>query len=105
MKDLQYKDYRKQIAVAKKDPKNDDLFKMVLNKGFDLCSVQNKDLVQKFGVSLSTVERWRTGKTSPHPMMRGVVYNYLWKVSITNRKPEQLSLPVPVSETTQQNNQ
>lgn len=39
--------------------------------------IQTTDLTYEFGVSQPTIERWVSGKNSPHPSMRPLVLEYI----------------------------
>jgi hypothetical protein len=45
-----------------------------------VCSpFQPVDLAERFGVNLSTVGRWASGKNAPHVMMRPVIIDWIQK--------------------------
>lgn len=63
--------------IQNADIKNDEDFERILNDVMDLTELAEKDIAHQFSVSRPTVERWRHGKTSPHPAMRPPVYQWL----------------------------
>lgn len=66
-------------SLKSADPKNDEQFKTLLNKGMSLLRLIDADISKEFGVSRPTVNRWRNGANAPHPAMRKPLFNYLMK--------------------------
>lgn len=57
--------------------KDDLLFKTLFAQATVRFSLDDKRVAAKFGVSRSTITRWRNGTTAPHSMMRRIIYAYL----------------------------
>lgn len=64
------------------DVKDDARFSELFSKAYRLLFLADKELAAKFGVSRSTITRWRNGTTTPHSAMRKPIYSFL--VSKTN---------------------
>ena len=64
-------------ALEEADCENAESFRILLERGYDLFHLTNKDVAQKFGVNRITVIRWKTGANAPHPTMRAVVFAWL----------------------------
>lgn len=54
-----------------------EAFSRVLRKGMDLLELLDSDLSERFDASRPSVNRWRNGKTAPHPAVRQLVLRYL----------------------------
>jgi transcriptional regulator with XRE-family HTH domain len=62
------------------DVKDDARFSELFSKAYGLLFqgvVGDKELAARFGMSRSTITRWRSGVTTPHPAMRKPVYSFL----------------------------
>ncbi len=55
----------------------DQIFQKLFAYSLEYLKISHKEVAAKFGVSLPTVERWRSGKNAPHPIMRRIVYDWL----------------------------
>ncbi|OGZ07938.1 MAG: hypothetical protein A3C13_04630 [Candidatus Lloydbacteria bacterium RIFCSPHIGHO2_02_FULL_50_11] len=65
------------IEQAKQDLKNDGLFTAVIFEALSLGAVTSREFARKWGMSQSSVERWRTGLSVPHTALRPRVYRWL----------------------------
>lgn len=52
-------------------------FMELLNRGFDLLALTDKDITNAFGASRPTILRWRKGVTAPYSLSRKAVYKWL----------------------------
>lgn len=52
-------------------------FGNLVGKISDVLKLDNETISKEFGISILTAQRWRTGKSSPSPMERRMVYNWL----------------------------
>ncbi len=75
MRDVELQSYRQDLRGA--DPNSDESFKSLLLRGYDLLGITDKEVAHSFGASRPTIERWKSGANSPHPMARPMVYNWL----------------------------
>lgn len=56
---------------------DDQGFRTALNRSISLLELTETELAREFGVSISTIGRWLSGKSSPHPAGRKPVFEYL----------------------------
>ena len=66
-------------SLKSADPRSDEEFKELLNKGMALLRLLDSDISKEFGVSRPTVNRWRNGANVPHPAMQKPLFGYLEK--------------------------
>jgi hypothetical protein len=59
------------------DYKNDKIFYRTIIKGANLLRITDEDFAHAFGVSRTTVTRWKKKINAPHPLARRVVYAWL----------------------------
>lgn len=69
------KDYVPLVTQA--DVDNGATFHTVIQKGFELTVLTDDAIGQHFGMSLPSVDRWKNGRTAPHPAMRKHVYAWI----------------------------
>ncbi len=65
------------LATSLKAPatSDDEIFHMILGQ---LESISNVgELARKFGMSRSTISRWKNGHSVPHPALRPRIYRWL----------------------------
>jgi len=69
---------REYVAALKSADLSDDAaFQALLNQGFVLLRLMDKDIAREFRMSRPTVTRWRNGTNAPHPAMRKPIYSWL----------------------------
>lgn len=64
-------------SLSSADPKDDRIFQKLIDKSLNLMNISEADFAERIGVSRPTINRWRSGRTAPHPALRNHVYNYL----------------------------
>lgn len=61
------------------DPNDDRQFMHLVLASMQKLGLTKKDVAHMFGTSISTVERWVSGKNAPHPIMRPIMYKVFLK--------------------------
>lgn len=70
----------KEILIKKlknASTENTELFRELLIESFMHLEIDSSMLAARFGTSLSTIQRWKSGVTSPHPAFRKAVFAFL----------------------------
>ena len=57
---------------------NDDAFYKLVRES----PVKDRELAQRFDMSIPSVTRWRSGRNAPHPLVRRHVINFLERASM-----------------------
>ena len=66
---------------------NDDvLFQSIIINFLNMYFTTDRDLAKLFSISIPSVNRWKNGSNSPHPLMRRWVYATI-KEAIACRQP------------------
>lgn len=73
------KKYLKLLEKGFSSLDNDLLFKEILKKSENVLRLSDSDLASEMQMNKSTVTHWRTGKTTPYPIMRKGIYTWLKK--------------------------
>lgn len=63
--------------LGKPNPEDADAFHRIITSAFELSVIDEIDVAHKFGMSRPSINRWRNGRTVPHPAMRAQVYGWL----------------------------
>src|SRR3954453_2678562 len=58
-------------------PDDREAFMRLVREGMDLLDLRAIDLCEQFDVSRPSVQRWREGRSAPHPAVRQRVVNHL----------------------------
>lgn len=61
---------------------NDLLFQEILKKSETILMLTDSNLAAEMKMSRSTVNRWRSGATTPYPLMRRGIYTWLKKRAV-----------------------
>lgn len=61
-----------------------DDFTTIIRGVSKTLDISNKEIATEFGASIRTVERWINGDSSPHPLYRHNVYDWMIKVITAN---------------------
>lgn len=56
------------------DTKDDAVFRSLLARSAQELSLLDKDIARELDASRPTVNRWRSGATSPHPLLRRHIF-------------------------------
>ena len=64
------------IAAGLEYPEDDALFACIVKNCMMATGLTLTELAEEFSISVPSVERWRSGKTAPHPAMRPQIYRY-----------------------------
>lgn len=67
------------ILIRDVDCENNEQFKFLLNRSFELLNLTDGDFTARFACSRPTIERWKSGINAPHPEMRKPIYDFLEK--------------------------
>lgn len=59
------------------DPADPEVFRTIVHVAIGQCGIRPGDLVETFGMNLSTVGRWAAGKARPHPMVRPMIVTWI----------------------------
>lgn len=70
-------DLRALVLDALSHITNDELFRKVINAAFEILQFDESELSYQFGISRTTVQRWRNGNACPYHMMRIGPYNWI----------------------------
>lgn len=65
------------VRLARTHLQNDDAFALSVDLSLTVLGIQLIDFANELAVSVSTVERWRNGRSVPYPTMRKPVYAVL----------------------------
>ena len=52
-------------------------FGVLIEDTLNVLNLDNKTMSEEFGISVLTVQRWRTGRSLPNPINRRMVYEWL----------------------------
>lgn len=74
-----------ELAILNKD--DTELFHGLVVECMQTLVLSDTDISSRFGMSRTSVRRWISGATSPHPAMRVPVYNYFIKLLGTADAP------------------
>jgi hypothetical protein len=78
------------IEKGLQDKNDDNLFYSILKKSESALNYSDRELGSKMKMSVPTVNRWRSGTTTPYPLMRRSIY--LWLKKEANTTLENLEL-------------
>ena len=73
------KQYQELLEQGLSSLDNDLLFEEILKKSETTLMLTDSTLAAEMKMSRSTVNRWRSGATTPYPLMRRGVYTWLKK--------------------------
>lgn len=66
-----------EVVLGERDLKNTELFTAVFANTFAALQLEDTDVSNALPVDRTTVNRWRSGKSAPRPLMRKPVYRFL----------------------------
>lgn len=68
-------------------PRDGAAFRELLDRGMLLLGLDETDVVRRFSINRGTLERWRNGLGSPHPVVRTIAYGWLREQCIEQLGP------------------
>lgn len=57
--------------------KYNDYWEFIISYAIDTIEVSEQEIADKFSVSLPTIQRWREGMSSPHPLAQKHIVNFI----------------------------
>lgn len=71
---IDYQRILNRIDGAQKNLEDDEVFRIVVSETLGALPIEDMSIANELAVSRSTVNRWKNGKSVPHPAMRKPVY-------------------------------
>ncbi len=64
------------LRLRSVDPRDNTAFADIVRNGMAVLGVSDRELADEFEAAVSTINRWKRGVASPHPLMRPSVYRW-----------------------------
>jgi DNA-binding transcriptional regulator YiaG len=78
------------VELNEAEMENTAEFNRLLKESETLLKLSDRELARAFTISVPSVTRWRNGTSSPHSVMRPIVYKYLVDKTLEILKRENL---------------